>query len=138
MQYRPRITRDLWSLLHTDNRCQLCGFLLTTPVKLCKHYFDLLCYMTADETPKCSDPTCFVAPINAYPYPCAQLKVDLLKVVQIKEIADKEQLDYETWLHKNNEILFDFTLAEATKRLKLDDVVLKYDVCDMMIRPTLP
>ena len=119
--------------MSTDQICFICGFLLTTPIKICKHYVDLLCYLFADFVPTCPDGTCIVPPQSSFAFPCAQLPVDMLKVAQVEKLAAVSEVDYRAFLKRNSEVLLDQQISEATRRLNLRDAAQRLGIPTMRV-----
>jgi hypothetical protein len=41
--------------------CYICGLMLTSPVRICKHFVDLLCILKFANKVTCFDPTCHIS-----------------------------------------------------------------------------
>ena len=62
-----------------NNYCLICHKLLTTPVRICKHYIDKLCYLNFPEF-RCTSPSCMWCPAL---HPESNLEIDHLKLAQL-------------------------------------------------------
>jgi hypothetical protein len=126
--FQVKIPKALNPLLIEEQNCSLCGYLLTTPVQICKHYVDLVCFIMADGPITCTDSECMVPQKAAFKFPCNELRVDMLKVAQIEKLAVVDEAQYRAWFNSNNELLADFAIAEASDRLKLDEIAIRFEI----------
>lgn len=85
---------DIAIAVNLQNHCPICRELLTTPVKLCNHFVDALCFVSIGCNFQCQDNTCNIAPATTFqPFPFHKLNINHAKVNYIRNHVMRTQED---------------------------------------------
>jgi hypothetical protein len=109
---------ELKRMAGTNLTCPLCNLVLTTPVLLCQHYYDINCFVKTEHNTVCPDEACMVPPRAATMYPLHTYRLDYAKLAQVDHMIVDLVPQYRKHRDLELAIYHDLMIYETKQRLR--------------------